>query len=71
MILQTSLITPYCTHCDWSTIVAPSSDVLTPGVDHFDNCPRCGQTLASPPPQASLEMGIAQVFNTLEKWFKH
>ena len=28
--------------------MAPSSDMLTPGVDHFDNCPRCGQTQLIP-----------------------
>lgn len=31
-----------CPICHWSKTVAPRSDVLTPGIDHFDACPTCG-----------------------------
>lgn len=60
----------YCSACNWSKTVVPDSDVLMPGFDHFDACPRCGQALSPVPPQASLESGLIEVLNTLEKWFK-
>jgi hypothetical protein len=31
-----------CSACHWSKTVAPRSDVLMPGIDHFDACPACG-----------------------------
>lgn len=30
-----------CPACHWSKTVAPRSDVLMPGIDHFDACPVC------------------------------
>ena len=31
-----------CPACYWSKTVAPRSDVLMRGIDHFDACPACG-----------------------------
>lgn len=31
-----------CTACHWSKTVAPRSDALIRGIDHFDACPTCG-----------------------------
>jgi hypothetical protein len=30
-----------CPACHWSKTIAPQSDVLMPGIDHFDACPAC------------------------------
>ncbi|MYZ51252.1 hypothetical protein F5985_03635 [Malikia spinosa] len=47
-----------CPACHWSKTVAPRSDVLMPGIDHFDVCPACGhsplQTQTASPVRASL-----------------
>jgi DNA-directed RNA polymerase subunit RPC12/RpoP len=40
-----------CSACGWSITVAPESDVLTEGYDHFTSCPKCGnRNLVSRPP---------------------
>jgi hypothetical protein len=40
-----------CRACDWSITVAPESDVLHEGYDHFTRCPKCGNgNLVSRPP---------------------
>lgn len=47
-----------CPACHWSKTVAPRSDVLMPGIDHFDACPACGhrplETQAAGPVRVSL-----------------
>jgi predicted RNA-binding Zn-ribbon protein involved in translation (DUF1610 family) len=35
-------VTYECRTCGWSTTVAPESDVLHEGYDHFTSCPKCG-----------------------------
>lgn len=42
MPVQPQPFTYSCSACRWSKTVAPRSDVLMPGVDHFDACPACG-----------------------------
>ncbi|MDO5291085.1 MAG: hypothetical protein Q4F13_15865 [Pseudomonadota bacterium] len=32
-----------CPQCGWQKTAFPRSDVLVPGVDVWDACPRCGQ----------------------------
>ncbi len=36
--------TYHCPACGWSKTVAPRSDVLMPGIDHFNACPACGHS---------------------------
>ncbi len=31
-----------CPSCNWSKVVRPQSDALTP-LDYFDECPKCGE----------------------------
>lgn len=47
-----------------------ASDVLLPGHDHFDACPKCGHTPLESKPASALPAGIAQFISTLEKWLK-
>lgn len=51
-------ITYRCPACHWSKTVAPCSDALLPGIDHFSVCPACGhhplETQAASPAGASL-----------------
>ena len=37
-------LTYRCLACGWSKTVVPRSDVLMPGIDHFDACPACGHS---------------------------
>jgi predicted RNA-binding Zn-ribbon protein involved in translation (DUF1610 family) len=44
-------ITYECRACGWSITVAPESDALQEGYDHFTSCPKCGnKDLISRPP---------------------
>ena len=47
-----------CPTCGWTKTVVPRSDVLMPGIDHFDACPACGhrplETQAARVPIAEL-----------------
>lgn len=31
-----------CPCCGWKKTVAPTSDVMVPGVNYFDSCQKCG-----------------------------
>ena len=33
-----------CPACHWSRTVAPRSDAMIPGIDHFRACPACGHS---------------------------
>lgn len=59
-----------CPACSWSKTVAPTSDVLIAGRDHFDACPKCGHAPLDSAPASALPAGIAQIANNLEKWLK-
>ncbi|MDR1613190.1 MAG: hypothetical protein LBT97_10490 [Planctomycetota bacterium] len=53
-----------CPACGWSKTVAPRSDVLIPGRDHFSVCPKCHGPLKSRPANA-IEQLFAEVFDPL------
>ena len=59
-----------CSVCGWSKTVAPVSDVLMPGHDYFDMCPRCGHAPLSSKSLARLPAGMARIATTVEKWLK-
>ena len=60
----------HCPACDWSKTVAPSSDVLMPGVDHFSTCPQCNHAPLETKGASGLSGGVAQVVSVLEKVFR-
>jgi predicted RNA-binding Zn-ribbon protein involved in translation (DUF1610 family) len=52
-----------CTACGWSKTVAPKSDALAEGYDHFKSCPKCGnENLASRPANA-IKRFWAEIFD--------
>ena len=54
-----------CPACHWSKTVAPRSDVLMPGIDHFEACPACGhQPLETQAARATLA-GLAEQIKRL------
>jgi len=57
-----------CPACGWSKTVVPRSDVLMPGIDHFDACPACGhrplETQIASPARAALA-GLADQIRRL------
>ena len=60
----------HCPACSWSKTVAPASDVLVPGHDHFATCPKCGYAPLDSKATVAMPAGFSQIANTLEKWFK-
>jgi len=59
-----------CLACHWSKTVAPASDVLLTGFDHFDVCPKCGHAPLEFKTLSHSTTDIIQLINTLEKWLK-
>lgn len=62
--------TYHCPACHWSKTVAPSSDVLLPGVDHFSACPQCSHAPLETKAASGLAGGVAQLAGVLEKVFR-
>ncbi len=42
MPIKPQPFTYICPCCGWKKTVAPTSDVMVPGVFYFDFCPKCG-----------------------------
>ena len=59
-----------CPTCSWSQFVAPKSDVLIPGHDHFHACPKCGHAPLDSTAADGLPGGVGLVLDMLTKWFK-
>lgn len=70
MPIQPRPTTYSCPACHWSKTVAPRSDVLMPGIDHFDACPACGhrplETQVASPARAALA-GLADRITRLTR----
>lgn len=59
-----------CSACGWSKTVAPVSDALVPGRDHFDACPKCNHAPLEAKAASDLAGGMAQLAGALEKVFR-
>lgn len=44
MAVRPPPLTYRCPACHWSRTVAPRSDALISGIDHFRACPDCGHS---------------------------
>jgi hypothetical protein len=44
MAVRPPPVTYRCPACHWSRTVAPRSDAMIPGLDHFRACPACGHS---------------------------
>jgi len=52
-----------CTSCNWQKTVAPSSDALVPGFDHYEECPKCGNENLETRAASSIDVALDQFKN--------
>lgn len=49
-----------CISCNWSKIVSPQRDALTP-LDYFEECPKCGEKKLDVVPAISVDVFLDKV----------
>lgn len=71
MAIRPAPITYHCTSCHWSKTVHPKSDCLMPGIDDFEDCPKCGKQTLETTSASTLEKIILNTFESINKITKN
>lgn len=56
-----------CPTCHWSRTVAPRSDAMIPGLDHFRACPACGHGPLEMQPASAARATLAELADQIKR----